>query len=476
MTVTEGVRTGTGGARDMGTDTGTDAGTAHTMAMGTAARELLMKRGEFAIAVHLGLIRLTVRQGGGRPRVDHAEVQRLRSQDGFPEALREKVRTVGTAEGAQLLGIGPDRFTRLARAGCLTPIALYVNRYRVVVWLYLAEELAGFAAGQPELLTGRSPAWVRDRLAEGADHRARNWRSRRVERLLHLAEDPWARAAVVAETLDPVQLAEVVDDPYERAYLARIRPEPAFAPTSSPSARETVAQLMRADEPDEMLWRRVGLIMELDNAREARPAPRPDAGWSPRPSPFPAPRQEHRPETDADFEAGPGFGPETDPDPERGPEPAVEAEPAAVMPDQAPMPDPFRSLGPVPAPDRTPVSDLAAPSDPTAVPGTLPASDTRSMPGPVPVLGPVAVPGPALASGPEPEPGPVAVSGRLSVHGSVPGPDPVSGRATTPAPGAAPVGVVGPASGLLARFRLRRRASGAGRGRRPGPGRAPHGA
>ncbi|MFD8822716.1 DUF6397 family protein [Streptomyces sp. NPDC059605] len=472
MTVTEGVRTGVGGARDTGT--GTAVGVADTMAMGTAARELLLKRGEFAIAVHLGLIRLTVRQGGGRPRVDHAEVQRLRSQGGFPEALREKVRAVGTAEGARLLGIGPDRFTRLARAGCLTPIALYVNRYRAVVWLYLAEELAGFAAGQPELLTGRSPAWVRDRLAEGADHRARNWRSRRVERLLHLTEDPWARAAVVAETLDPVQLAEVVDDPYERAYLARIRPEPAFAPTASPSARETVAQLMRADEPDEMLWRRVGLIMELDNAREVRPAPRPDAGWSARPRPFPAPRQEHRPEADADSEvdseAGIDPGAETDqgPDsgPERGPGSGVGTAPAEVVPAPVPMPDLFRTpdqvSAPEPVPDRTPVSGPAALSDPTAVPGPLPASDSR----PVPAPGPVVLPGSAPAPG------------RPLAHGSAPGPDSVPGCATTLAPGAAPAQAVavGPASGLLARFRLRRRASGTGRGRRPGPGRAPHGA
>ncbi|MFF4084186.1 DUF6397 family protein [Streptomyces sp. NPDC001777] len=467
MTFTEGVRTGTGGARDMGTGTGTDAGIADTMAMGTAARELLLKRGEFAIAVHLGLIRLMTRQGGGRPRVAHAEVQRLRSQEGFPEALREKVRTVGTAEGARLLGVSPDRFTRLARAGCLTPIALYVNRYRAVVWLYLAEELAGFAAGQPELLTGRSPAWVRDRLAEGADHRARNWRSRRIERLLHFTEDPWARAAVVAEALDPVQLAEVVDDPYERAYLARIRPEPAFAPTSpSPSTRETVAQLMRADEPDEMLWRRVGLIMELDNAREVRPAPRPDAGWSPRPRPFPAPRHEHRPEGDADFEAGLDFGAET----EQSPEPAAGAGPATVVPDPAPMPDPSRAPGPGPAPDRTPASGPATLPDPTVVPGPLPASDMHATPGRAAALGPVAARGPASA------PEPAVVSGRFPAHGSVPGSVPASGCATTPAPGAAAAGVAGPASGLLARLRLRRRASGSGRGRRPGPGRAPHGA
>ncbi|WSQ62614.1 DUF6397 family protein [Streptomyces sp. NBC_01217] len=255
------------------------------MAVGTAAQELQLKRGEFVIAVHVGLVRVLVPQDGGRARVRREEVDRLRSRDGFPEALRERVRTVGTAEGAQLLGISPDRFTKLARAGCLTPITFYLNRYRAVVWLYLAQELVEFAAREPHLLAGKAPACVRSRLEGGGDCRAREWRSRRIERLLGLTEDPWARAAVLAGALDPVQLAEVVDDPYERAHLARIRPEPAFGPTGSPAARETMARLMQADEPDEMLWRRVGLITELDNAREVRPAPRPGDEWRPRPGP-----------------------------------------------------------------------------------------------------------------------------------------------------------------------------------------------
>ncbi|WP_189544414.1 DUF6397 family protein [Streptomyces gelaticus] len=276
---------------------------AGTVAVGTAAQELQLKRGEFAIAVHLGLIRLRARQDGGRPRVACEEVERLRSQDGFPEALRDRVRTVGTAQGAQQLGISPDSFTKLARAGCLTPITFYLNRYRAIVWLYLADELAGFAARESRLLAGRSPAWLRDRLEGGTDFRARNWRSRRVERLLTLTEDPWARAAVLADTLDPVQLAEVVDDPYERAYLARIRPEPAFGPAGPPLARETMAHLMRADEPDEMLWRRVSLIAELDHAREARSAPRPGGEWRS----FPRQANECAPEPDprADAESDP---------------------------------------------------------------------------------------------------------------------------------------------------------------------------
>ncbi|WP_405749342.1 DUF6397 family protein [Streptomyces sp. NBC_00012] len=275
---------------------------AGTRALGAAAQELRLKRGEFAIAVHLGLIRLTVPQDDGRPRVGCDEIERLRSQDGFPEALRERVRAVGTAKGAQQLGISPDRFTRLARAGCLTPITFYLNRYRAIVWLYLDHELTGFAARESQLLTGRSPAWLRDRLEGGADCRAANWRSRRVERLLSLVEDPWARAAVLADTLDPMQLAEVVDDPYERAYLARIRPQPAFGPTGPTWARETMSHLMQADEPDEMLWRRVSLIMELDNARELRPAPRPGDDRRV----FPAPGTGRTPAPDSRADAGSG--------------------------------------------------------------------------------------------------------------------------------------------------------------------------
>ncbi|MFC9620195.1 DUF6397 family protein [Streptomyces sp. NPDC056930] len=326
------------------------------MAVGTAARELHLKRGEFAIAVHMGLIRVLV-QGGGRPRVRREEVDRLRTQGGFPEVLRERVHTVGTAEGAQLLGISPDRFTKLARAGCLTPITFYLNRYRAVVWLYLAQELVEFAARQSQLLVGKSPAWVRSRLEGGADFRARNWRSRRIERLLSFTEDPWARAAVLAGTLDPVQLAEVVDDLYERAYLARIRPEPAFGPTGSPSAREAMGRLMQADEPDEMLWRRVGLIMELDNAREAGPAPRPGDEWCP------------------GIELGPGFErrQESELVPVAEPEPASVSEPAQVF-----SPDPV--FGPVPASEPAPTFVPVRDSDPVRDPATDPAPAPTSAP------------------------------------------------------------------------------------------------
>lgn len=248
---------------------------AATVAAGRASQELGIRRAEFELAVHLGLIAVIGAPGGGRPRMHEKEIARLREQPGFPDALAERVRTVGTAQGAALLDIAPARFTRLARAGCVSPVTFYLNRYRAVVWLYLADELAAFAAREPELLAGRTPPGMRTMLESGADWRARNWRLQRIDRLLDRTTDPWARTAVQASALDPVQLAEVVDDPYERAYLVRVRPEPVFGRPGSLAAREAMGELMLADDPDEILWRRVNLTLELDAAREDRPAPRP---------------------------------------------------------------------------------------------------------------------------------------------------------------------------------------------------------
>ncbi|MFI8004972.1 DUF6397 family protein [Streptomyces sp. NPDC086010] len=254
-----------------------------------AAQELALRRGEFDLAVHLGLIATGPVTGGGRPRVGVQEIERLRARPGFPAALREKVRTVGTAEGASLLGITQVRFTGLARIGCVSPVAFYLNRYRAVVWVYLVEELVAFAAQEPGLLVGRIPAGMRAMLASGTDRRARNWRTRRIDRLLRQTRDPWVRAALEATALDPVQLAEVVDDPYERAYLARMQHAPAFGQPGSVSGREVMARLTLADDPDEILWRRVNLTLELDRARDVRPAPRP--GEDPRGN---ADRRSHR--------------------------------------------------------------------------------------------------------------------------------------------------------------------------------------
>ncbi|WP_371613298.1 DUF6397 family protein [Streptomyces clavifer] len=279
MTVTERARTGAAGAGERAAGSRNriaeiDAIAEGAVRAGRAAQELALKQGEFELALHLGLISAED-SPGGRPRIRREEIDRLRATEGFPETLRAKVRTAGTAESAELLGISPGRFTGLARIGCVSPVAFYLNRYRAVVWIYLVDELSAFAAKEPELLTGRSPVGMRALLEAGTDRRARNWRSRRSDRLLRRTQDPWIRAAVQASALDPVQLAEVVDDPYERAYLALVRPDPVFGRQGSVSGREAMGHLMLADDPDEILWRRVNLGLELERARESRPAPRP---------------------------------------------------------------------------------------------------------------------------------------------------------------------------------------------------------
>nr|WP_307128761.1 DUF6397 family protein [Streptomyces sp. B1I3] len=277
------------------------------MSVARAAQELALKRGEFDLALHLGLVRAEPAPDGGRPRVSGEEIDRIRSEQGFPEALRERVRTAGTAEGAALLGVSPVRFTGLARIGCVSPVAFYLNRYRAVVWLYLVDELLAFAAKEPELLAGKSPVGMRTMLEAGTDWRARNWRARRVDRLMSRTRDPWIRAALQASALDPVQLAEVVDDPYERAYLARMQPELVAGRPASVSGREAMGQLMLADDPDEILWRRVSLAMELDLAREARPAPRPGGGTGHRPAPV-APGTSDQEDDCSGAVAAPGAG------------------------------------------------------------------------------------------------------------------------------------------------------------------------
>ncbi|MEU3785008.1 DUF6397 family protein [Streptomyces sp900129855] len=247
-----------------------------------AARELNLKRSEFDLAVHLGRVRTLPDDGGGGRRVARTEIDRLRSEPGFPETLRESVLAVGTGDAAAILDVPPARFTRLARVGLVVPVRFYLNRYRAVVWLYLAEELRQFATDKTNssLLTGRTPETVRGRLAEGVDLRARNWRGRHLGFLLRQADGPWQHAGVLAGFLDPLQVAEIVRDPYERSHLNRFRPgPPAHGAPGTPGA-QLVEKIMTADDPDEIDWLRSDLERTLAEARADQPAPRP----SPKPS------------------------------------------------------------------------------------------------------------------------------------------------------------------------------------------------
>ncbi|MCK8438206.1 hypothetical protein G3I77_35910 [Streptomyces sp. D2-8] len=271
-----------------------------TCAPSRAARELELERGEFHLAVNLGLIRTVPDEGGGGGRVSRAEIDRLRSGHGFPDALRERVATVGTTEGAKLMEVAPTRFTSLARYGLLLPVKFYVNRYRTVVWLYLAEELRQFAAegSNARLLADRrTPAEIREGLKAGMDRRPRNWRGRHVGFLTRQAgADPWARAAAVACLLDPADVADVVRDPQERARLARCRPGlPVHGAPGSPTA-ELAETLMTASEPDEVAWFRADLAHTVETARRHHPvaaalSPAPPTGPDPL-APPPAPAAE----------------------------------------------------------------------------------------------------------------------------------------------------------------------------------------
>ena len=270
----------------------------HSCTPSRAARELGLKRSEFDLAVHLGQIRTVPDEGGGGRRVPPSEIDRLRASDGFPDALRERVRLVGTTEGAEVMDIPVGRFTRLARLGLISPVRFYLNRYRAVVWRYLAGELEEFTAvGENKpLLTGRMPEGLRDMLDEGVDLRARNWRGRHRGFLLRLAEDPWESAGVLAAFLDPAQIAELVPDPYDRSHLGRFRPAPpAHGALGSPAA-QLIEKITTADDPAEIAWLRSELVHVLDDARRFRPAPRPAGRQTPpdQPPGDPAPQEPPR--------------------------------------------------------------------------------------------------------------------------------------------------------------------------------------
>ncbi|QLE76380.1 hypothetical protein FGW37_28275 [Streptomyces rectiverticillatus] len=283
------------------------------MACGRAARELGLRPREFELAVQLGHVR-TVSALGGRPRVTREEIARHRSGEGFPESLRNRLWAVGTAEAAQLMGVSPARFARLAKAGCFAPVRFYVNRYRAVVWHYLAADLVEFADANPELLTGRMPPGLRLELEGRDDQRARSWRARRLDQLTGRTADPWEQAAAVAAVLAPDQLADAVPDPYERAYASALRPDLAGIRSDSAAAREVIERVTLAVDADEIGRHRDRLALALAAARAARPAPRPD-GHEPA-----APAREPVGGAQEDSRSDLAAEPEPEPEREREPE------------------------------------------------------------------------------------------------------------------------------------------------------------
>ncbi|MEW2134310.1 DUF6397 family protein [Streptomyces sp. NPDC005435] len=252
-----------------------------------AARELGLNRAEFELAVQLGRIRTVRDEGGNGRRVERAEIDRIRAEDGFPDTLRTRVRLVTTTGAAALMDISPGRFARLARLGLLVPVRFYLNRYRVVVWQYLAEEAEQFAARDvnTHLLKGRTPETLRSQVAAGVDLRPRNWRGRHLGFLLRDAEgDPWARAGALASLLPPDEVVAATESPAERARLERLRPvPPRHGAPGTPSA-DIAEELMTAQDPDEIMWLRADLEQTLAQARAGSQKERPRAR-SPRPSP-----------------------------------------------------------------------------------------------------------------------------------------------------------------------------------------------
>ncbi|QFR96961.1 DUF6397 family protein [Streptomyces tsukubensis] len=237
-----------------------------------AARELRLRSGELDMAVRLGLVAVAERPDGGRG-VPGAQIERLRAEEGFPEDLRERVRTVGTAEGAAILGITTERFGRLARLGLLTPVRFNLNRYRAVVWRYLAEDVRRLPYTHHELLTGRAPEPMRARLASGLDLRARRWREWWVEFPLRWTEDPWEAAAALASLLSPEQVSLLVPDSRERDHLCRMRPAPFVHGVPGSLAAHVAEAVMIADSSEEIV--RLGSLLdaELRTARRTRAAP-----------------------------------------------------------------------------------------------------------------------------------------------------------------------------------------------------------
>jgi hypothetical protein len=240
------------------------------LTLNRAREELGLDFGAFEVAVETGEI-ATVRDGTGRQRVPAAEVARIRRAVGGPEALAERIELVNTTAGAELLGISRDRLLRLTRAGRVWPARWYVNRYRAVVWLYLAGELRDFATGNPALLAGRLPEALRAEAAEGPDLRPRCWRIRQVAHLVREAQGAWEEAAIWAAVLGPEVVADAVPDPYERSRLRTLHPELPHGRPGVLADAALVRRMTTADAPDEVATALLALSDALARARLAAP-------------------------------------------------------------------------------------------------------------------------------------------------------------------------------------------------------------
>ncbi|MFF5703240.1 DUF6397 family protein [Streptomyces sp. NPDC012794] len=261
-------RASIGPDRDPASDVRVDARPEPSLSGIGAAGELGLSRGEFARAVQLGLVRAGPRAASGAARFTRAELDRVRAAPGFPQELRAQVETMaGTDAAARVLEVGPSRFTRLARCGHLMPVGYRINRYRAVVWLYLATELREFAAREPGLLSGAAPPQDRELMAAGADLRPRRWRGRHVGLLLARTTDLWERAAVLASVLPDDEARAAVPDPAERIVLAALAPPPPYGHPRVPAAAAVARRLLLAEPPEETLWYRAGLDFALARAR-----------------------------------------------------------------------------------------------------------------------------------------------------------------------------------------------------------------
>ncbi len=187
-----------------------------------------------------------------------------------PDEFWSGGRLVGAVTGGELLRVTRERFVRLARAGCFRPVRWYVNRYRAVVWLYSADEVAAFAEEQPEWLTGRLPEEVRAALDDGLDLRAAGWRTRRAALLAARSADAWQEAAVWLALLGPERCADLVAEPRERALLAAVRPCLLTGRPPGPAdAGQGSAVPLMAQEAREIAYARRSLAGALSRARAA---------------------------------------------------------------------------------------------------------------------------------------------------------------------------------------------------------------